>query len=240
MNLKIDELDTPAAEPGQAYAPASGPVNGRQRLIEAAIRLANQNGGINAVGMRELAREAGLNPNTFYRHFESIDDLGVAVLETVLPSLSEGLRVRRSQITSFGESSRETIAYFFEFVDAHPKSITFATRELNGPSTRLRETLAAAIAGITEDLVSAILRNRWAPFASEAVIRDISDTVIKQLFSLALDYESQQQDRAEVIVRAERFVLMMFAGAYFVETLKLDLNSAPALLGVAPGAGKKT
>lgn len=205
------------------------PVNGRSRLIDAAIRLANQRGGINAVGMRELAREAGLNPNTFYRHFETIDDLGAAALETVLPPLREGLRARRRGSMSFGDSTVETVRYFFGFVEDHPMSITFAAREMYGVSQRLRDSLIESVALLTEDLVEAIIANRWAPFIDEARVRELSDTIIKQFFAMALDYEAQPAQRPAIVERAERFVLMMFTGAYFVETLKLDLRSAEAL-----------
>ena len=48
---------------------------GRERLIQAALRLASRTRSLTHLGIRELAREADLNPNTFYRHFGTIEDL---------------------------------------------------------------------------------------------------------------------------------------------------------------------
>ena len=46
---------------------------GKLKLIQAALRLITQSRSLTSLGLRELAREAGLNPNTFYRHFKNPD-----------------------------------------------------------------------------------------------------------------------------------------------------------------------
>src|SRR6185312_12685944 len=66
-------------------------LGGRQRLIEAALRLAARKSSVSLLGLRELSREAGLNPNTFYRHFADMDELGTAIVE----QLAEEMRQRR-------------------------------------------------------------------------------------------------------------------------------------------------
>ena len=47
---------------------------GRERLIGAALKLAAEKRSLLALGVRELGRMAGLNPNTFYRHFKTLDE----------------------------------------------------------------------------------------------------------------------------------------------------------------------
>jgi AcrR family transcriptional regulator len=64
-------------------------VGWRRRLIDAAARLGARARGITALGVRELGREAGLNPNTFYRHFQTLDDLGLAVVEDFATTVRE-------------------------------------------------------------------------------------------------------------------------------------------------------
>jgi len=46
---------------------------GKRLLMEAALRLTSTSRSLSSLGLRELAREAGLNPNTFYRHFRDVD-----------------------------------------------------------------------------------------------------------------------------------------------------------------------
>lgn len=231
MNRSLNSEETPASGGGRL------PVNGRQRLIEAAMRLAAQHGGIGAVGMRELAREAGLNPNTFYRHFDSMDDLAIAAVDTVMPPLREGLRALRMGTLSFAKSSRATTEFFFDFVVKHPEAVMLAARELYGASPALRERLRQSIAEITEDLVEAILRNGWAPFAGTERVREMSDTIIKQFFALGIDLAQRPESRTELVERADRFVLVTCVGAYLVDTLGLTPEAAFDALGSGVASG---
>ena len=52
----------------------NGLTGGKLKLIQAALRLITETRSLTSLGLRELAREAGLNPNTFYRHFKSLDE----------------------------------------------------------------------------------------------------------------------------------------------------------------------
>ena len=36
---------------------------------------------ISSLSLREVAREAGIAPNSFYRHFKDIDELAIALIE---------------------------------------------------------------------------------------------------------------------------------------------------------------
>ncbi|MGH7133265.1 MAG: TetR/AcrR family transcriptional regulator, partial [Phycisphaerales bacterium] len=54
--------------------------NARQRLIEAGQRLFFSR-GFHAVGLDELLDDVGVTKTTFYNHFDSKDDLVIAVLE---------------------------------------------------------------------------------------------------------------------------------------------------------------
>ncbi|MGS8176830.1 TetR family transcriptional regulator [Pseudomonas aeruginosa] len=69
---------------------------GKRALLEAALRLGSSSRSLGAIGLRELAREAGLNPNTFYRHFRDIDDLGLTMIRDISTQLAPERRRRRS------------------------------------------------------------------------------------------------------------------------------------------------
>ena len=77
-------------------APASQELPpGKRKLIEAALRLTAGGRGFASLGLRELAREAGLNPNTFYRHFDTLDELAREAVESVSRRLRPMLRRER-------------------------------------------------------------------------------------------------------------------------------------------------
>ncbi|PYB35969.1 TetR family transcriptional regulator, partial [Pseudomonas aeruginosa] len=106
---------------------------GKRALLEAALRLGSSSRSLGAIGLRELAREAGLNPNTFYRHFRDIDDLGLTMIRDISTQLRQPLRQlrreaatraapgARAQTTPFGldlergrRVCRETVRLFFD------------------------------------------------------------------------------------------------------------------------------
>jgi len=48
---------------------------GKRQLMDAALRMLARQQHAETLSLRELAREAGLNHNTFYRHFDSLGQL---------------------------------------------------------------------------------------------------------------------------------------------------------------------
>lgn len=81
---------------------------GKRALLEAALRLGSSSRSLGAIGLRELAREAGLNPNTFYRHFRDIDDLGLTMIRDISTQLRQPLRqLRREAATRAAPGARD-------------------------------------------------------------------------------------------------------------------------------------
>src|SRR5262245_45607855 len=105
---------------------------GKRRLIEAGLRLAARGRALSSLGLRELAREASLNPNTFYRHFDDMEQLGVAAIEQVTSKLRLGLQqVRRGALTH-ADATRGSAQYFLEFVRRNPQAFLVGVREIHG------------------------------------------------------------------------------------------------------------
>lgn len=78
--MSTPELKIPSSSPFTAAGPCNSNACARDRLFSAAIDLFYRN-GIRAVSVDAIAAEAGTTKVTFYRVFESKDDLVVQVLE---------------------------------------------------------------------------------------------------------------------------------------------------------------
>src|SRR6476661_10900320 len=71
----------------------------RRAILDAALHLC-EDSSLVALSLRQVAKEVGVVPTAFYRHFASIEDLGLALVEESFASLREMLRaVRRSDPT---------------------------------------------------------------------------------------------------------------------------------------------
>ena len=71
----------------------------RRLILDAALDLC-EDSSLVALSLRQVAKEVGIVPTAFYRHFDSIEDLGLALVEESFVSLREMLKdVRRSDPT---------------------------------------------------------------------------------------------------------------------------------------------
>ena len=66
----------------------------RQDLLGAALRLLEDQ-SFSSLSLREVTREAGVVPTAFYRHFENMEELGLALIEEAFRTLREMIRAAR-------------------------------------------------------------------------------------------------------------------------------------------------
>lgn len=227
-------------ERGQAALPKAINAPGKRLLIEAALRLSTTTRSFSSLGLRELAREAGLNPNTFYRHFKSVDDLGLAVIGEVHGQLRQPLRdLRREAASRVVQATpeaqptllgidlargrrvcHETVQLFFDFVEANPEAFLIGVRELHGASAVMRQALREIMDAFADDMAADILEFRLLPEAVEAgVVRQVSGLISHNLFQLSLDYIGEPERRQALRALAEEQVLMLFTGASVLQSL---------------------
>ena len=53
----------------------------RDDLIAAALKLVGPHRSLSTLSLREVTREAGIAPNSFYRQFRDMDELAVALID---------------------------------------------------------------------------------------------------------------------------------------------------------------
>ncbi|MFA5938119.1 MAG: TetR family transcriptional regulator [Sinimarinibacterium sp.] len=205
------------------------PRSGRQKLMEAALQLAASTRSLASLGLREVARQAGLNPNTFYRHFRSFDDLGLAVIEDLSGQLRQGLRERRrlpAAVARLPESAdpaemlrqaepivRESVALVLDFVTEHQQAYVVGIRELHGTSPVLREALRRVFDELAVDMAEDVLELMRLPVTDPRIVHEIAAVVIRQMAFFSMDYLEQPAQREAIRGQAERFILMLLWGA---------------------------
>lgn len=193
-------------------------VNGRRRLMDAALRLSAKKRSLHALGVRELGREAGLNANTFYRHFSDFDALGLAIMEEMSSDLRSTLReIRRSPLQPQA-IARRTVEYVFDFAQSHPDAFLLGVRELHGASPTLRQALRKLIAELADEMAEDINLSKLAPGLDLTQLRRIGPMIVQQIFYMSLDALDLPQQRAELIDQATAFIDMLLIGAIARQT----------------------
>ena len=104
------------------------PKSGRGRLVAAAIELFYRH-GFGAVGIDQIIAKAGVTKSTFYKHFESKDDLLKAIAESFFAELAKSLDHSVKGITDPIERARLMMRAYVTFGIENPRAyfLTFMT-----------------------------------------------------------------------------------------------------------------
>src|ERR1700744_5738877 len=89
----------------------------RRALLDAALEQMDGGYGFDSLSLRRVARAAGGVPTAFYRHFESMDELGLALVEESVATLRAMLREAREG--GVGASGGVVIARSVELLVPH-------------------------------------------------------------------------------------------------------------------------
>jgi AcrR family transcriptional regulator len=86
-------MTDPLAAPGESRQ--SRKERTRRAILDATLARADET-SLAMVSLRQVARDVGIVPTGFYRHFDSIDEVGLALVDEAFTSLRQMLRdVRR-------------------------------------------------------------------------------------------------------------------------------------------------
>ena len=109
----------------------------RDALLAAALKL-SQVDGFGQVSLRNVTREAGVVPTTFYRHFTSMDELGLALVEQSFIPLRTMIRDAQRDPKLFPNLINRSVEILFEAVKSNRQHFAFVARERTGGSEVVR------------------------------------------------------------------------------------------------------
>lgn len=120
-----DLLNAPAGvAPSSATAGAHlgrKAVISREDIIAAALKLVGPHRSVSTLSLREVAREAGIAPNSFYRQFRDMDELAVALIDRAGRSLRQIIGEARHRATSEQSVVAGSIHAFMEQLQSDDK-----------------------------------------------------------------------------------------------------------------------
>ncbi|AOE49970.1 HTH-type transcriptional repressor FabR [Kangiella sediminilitoris] len=124
----------------------------RQAIINAALAHLSADHSFSSMSLREVAREAGIAPTSFYRHFNDMEELGLTLVDESGVTLRELMRKARSRIERKGSIIKTSVDTFMEFVERNPNIFRLLLRERTGISPAFREAIAREIEHFKEEL----------------------------------------------------------------------------------------
>ena len=181
----------------------------RQALIEAALTLMHEGAGFSGLSLREVARQAGLVPTGFYRHFPDMEALGLNIAAESCQTLRRMMREVRVRAQG-GAAVNESVRALVVFIREQPLYFEFLARERAGGPPSVRQAIHAEIrhfvAELSEDL------QKWPAFHRIPA----EDLVVNTVIHLALDLLALPHDveDAEVLInRTTKQLRLIMLGA---------------------------
>jgi AcrR family transcriptional regulator len=112
----------------------------RQAILSAALDLALAQ-GFAQISLRQVARHAGIVPTAFYRHFESMDVLGLALVEQSFSTLRRMIREAQRDPKVFDNIIDAAADVLVEAVKQSKSHFAFVARERVGGSEAVRRAI---------------------------------------------------------------------------------------------------
>ena len=129
-------------------------VNTRQALCEAALELIDRDSSFDSLSLREITREVGVVPTTFYRHFSDMQSLGLELVEDSFRTLRELLKAARKSSGAPKDQIRRSVETFVTNVRANRRHFQFLARERFGGVAAIREEIRTEVRLLQSELAT--------------------------------------------------------------------------------------
>ncbi len=197
----------------------------RQALLDAALELTDEH-GFAGISLRQVTRRAGVVPTAFYRHFASMEELGLALVDQSFDTLRGMLREARQDPRTYKDVIAASAAIIAIQVRSHRSHFAFVARERFGgvPAVRrrIRDELRLYVSELAVDLRTFPHLETWR---SEDVLT-ASRLFVNIMVSTA-EQIIESPDRPEVLEQIEtearrqmRLIVLGYAGWRSDETLR--------------------
>jgi AcrR family transcriptional regulator len=137
----------------------------RRAIVAAALKLLDED-SFSALSLREVTREAGIVPAAFYRHFESMEALGLVLIDESFRALRDMLREARAGKLDPNRVIESSVEILVASVAQQREHWRFIGRERSSGVTVLRYAIRTEIRLITSELATDLARfpglNTWS------------------------------------------------------------------------------
>ncbi|OWY82600.1 TetR family transcriptional regulator [Rhodococcus sp. BUPNP1] len=186
----------------------------RQALLDAALELSADR-GLGGVSLREVARSAGIVPTAFYRHFSSMDELGVTLAADTMRVLRRLLRDARR--TPGPAGARQSLDVLVQQVRAHKAAFRFLARERHGGVPEVAAAISVELRLLTSELAADLGRSPGLEDWDFDDLEMAADLLVTAMLDFVLDLLAVERpgsaQESEVVTRAEKQMRLILLGA---------------------------
>lgn len=180
----------------------------RRAIVDAAFRMLSADHSYANLSLREVAREAGIAPTSFYRHFKDMDELGLTLVDEAGLMLRQLMRQARARIARGGGSIvRTSVETFMEFVETNSNEFRLLLRERSGTSKAFRSAVQREMMHFIQELSDYIRQTTNSNHKSALWEADALVTIVFNAGAEALDLTKAQRDElSNKVIQQLRYI----------------------------------
>lgn len=186
----------------------------RRALLDAALELGKTGGGLARVSLRQVTRAVGIVPTAFYRHFTSVDELGLALVTESFTALRNLMRELRSGDRPTEHMIDDSVAAVLADVRSHRAHYGFIVREEAAGVAEVQQAVRHELELIQRELATDLAR--LVPDWPHDDIADLAHLAVGVLVITVREILMGEGDRTvedTAAARAVRQLHLILAGA---------------------------
>lgn len=197
----------------------------KEELFQAALKLIGPQKSIASLSLREVAREAGIAPNSFYRHFKDIDELAIELIERSAIALRQILHQARLKARKNASIIRSSVEVFIEQLDADEGNLSLLLREGYTGSESYKEAVEKQLNYFQQELMEDLVRLEQQN-NNKIAHPDLAAKAITQLvFTMGAKLINKPHHERKVVAEQTMLMIrMILEGARHLKTDKPDSN----------------
>ncbi|MCW6028563.1 TetR family transcriptional regulator [Stenotrophomonas rhizophila] len=206
------DLPLPASDDAHPARKAS---ISREDLLAAALALIGPHRSVSTLSLREVAREAGIAPNSFYRQFRDMDELTVALIDLAGRSLRTIIGEARQRAASSDRSViRLSVETFMEQLRADDRLLHVLLREGTAGSDAFKHAVDRELNYFEDELRVDLIRLAAADGARLHEPALASKAITRLVFAMgATAVDLPPEKDPELIDQLTQMLRMIITGA---------------------------
>src|SRR3954454_23231079 len=156
----------------------------RRAILDAALHLC-EDSTLAALSLRQVAKEVGIVPTAFYRHFDSVEALGVAMVDESFVSMRTMMRAIRRGDPALADVVDRSIGILVDHVHQQRSHFLFIARERAAGPPAVRDAIRHQIELFERELATDLARLPATDAWSAEDLRVLSNLIVTAMVATA-------------------------------------------------------
>jgi AcrR family transcriptional regulator len=187
----------------------------RRAILDAALELSDET-TLAAISLRQVAKQVGIVPTAFYRHFDSIEALGLALVDESFASLRTMIRDIRRGDPALADIVDRSVTVLVDHVHEQRAHFLFIARERAAGPPGVREAIRHQIELFERELATDLARLPGTDAWSAEDLRVLSNLIVTAMVATAesiLSAAGRPDVEKQLVEQARTQLRMVLVGA---------------------------